>query len=754
MMKVRTFPTTILLALLLLLSAARYPEPVGYVNDFAGVLSTQQRESLEARLRAYERETTVEVAVAIVASLEGETVEDYARGLFRAWGVGKAGKNNGVLVLVAPNERRVRIQTGYGLESQLTNSEAQAITREAMVPRFRENDYAGGAIAGAEAVIEALGVMPRAVAAVETPVADTARADTSRADTAAADTALAAAAPAAPRVEQLVEQPSAAPDGPVDPAVDGPGFNWMGVVYFGGGLVALLVVIGIVADRRRKAALRAELAEKTIPQRRAMLAGTWTRLGEQVEEARARLVLPDDLRRLDELGDRAPEWLDADEREIAEAEALVQADPDRAAKLLETAEGTAQVDAALGEIRGRIAAYHAAAEAAPGAIAAAEEAIAAADRAREGARGEGYRDRADDDAVLDSARQELQGAREALAASPSDPERAVQRAGRAGGSAGEVTARIAEMGRLRAATDAELPAVEREHASLAGKLDAARTVMEQLRSGYPDSVWSELGRSFERAQRDHAEAGEALREARRANSMEAQEFERAAELAESARSGLGRVAEVVPQPAARLEAQRAAEAALPAMLSEAGRSRASARQACDGVDVRGSTRSRLADAESAHARASAMADERMRDAVAVRGLLKEVTLEYHAVTDQARTDEREAEEARRREEERRRAEARRREEERRRAEQRRRDDERRAEQRRRDDARRREEQSSSRSVSYFSSSDSGSSSSSSSSSSFGGFGGGSTGGSSSSSDDSGGSFGGGSSGDGGASDRW
>ncbi|MBD0320255.1 MAG: TPM domain-containing protein, partial [Gemmatimonadetes bacterium] len=176
MMRVRTLHTTILLALLLLLSAAQYPEPVGYVNDFAGVLSTRQRESLEARLRAYERETTVEVAVAIVASLEGESVEDYARGLFRAWGVGKARKNNGVLVLVAPSERRVRIQTGYGLESQLTNSEAQAITREAMVPRFRENDYAGGTIAGAEAVIEALRVMPQSLAAADAP--DTAKADT------------------------------------------------------------------------------------------------------------------------------------------------------------------------------------------------------------------------------------------------------------------------------------------------------------------------------------------------------------------------------------------------------------------------------------------------------------------------------------------------------------------------------------------------------------------------------------------------
>jgi uncharacterized protein len=164
-MRVRSLHATILLALVLLLSAAVYPEPVGYVNDFAGILSTRQRESLEARLRAYERETSVEVAVAVVVSLEGETVEDYARGLFRAWGIGKADTHNGVLVLVAPSERRVRIQTGYGLESQLTSSEAQAITRTAMVPRFRENDYAGGTIAGAEAVIEALGVMPRESAA-------------------------------------------------------------------------------------------------------------------------------------------------------------------------------------------------------------------------------------------------------------------------------------------------------------------------------------------------------------------------------------------------------------------------------------------------------------------------------------------------------------------------------------------------------------------------------------------------------------
>ena len=764
-MRVRTLPATILFALLLLLSAAAYPEPVGFVNDFAEVLSTSQREKLESRLRAYEKATTVEVAVAIVPSLEGETLEDYARGLFRAWGIGKADKNNGVLILVAHQERRVRIQTGYGVESELTNDEAAAILREVMVPRVRARDFAGGVIAGADAVLDALNLFeePAELVVHVTVQGDSTIVDSSSIDgvrfvdtavTAAMDRTLdsamaAAAPPALYEPPAPVEEGSSAPERPVDPAVDGEGFNWLALLYAGAVVVALVVVAGIVSDRRRKAALRLELANTLIPRRRARANEAWTRLGDTVAAAREHLLLEADQRRLDEVGDQAPGWLDEDEAEIAQAEALAERDPDGAAKLLEKAEGTEKMDAALRVIDGRVKAYRAAAEAAPATILAGEMALSAAERARQGARGEGYRDRPDDDLALSVARQELQTAREFLAAYPPNPERAMLLGKRVAASAGEVTEGVAAAARLRASTDAEIPALEREHATLGREMAEAARVMKQLRSGYPERVWGEPGRRFAGAEQDHARAAESLGAARRANSMEAQEFERAAKLVENARAGLGRVAEVVPHPAACLSAQRAAEAALPALLAEADRSRASARKECAGSDVGSVTTSRLARAESTHANAGKLAGASLREPVAIRDLLKDVTLEYHAVSDQAREDRRAAAEKRRIELERREAE-RRREEERRRVEAQRRDEERRAEKRRQEEASR--EESSSRTVSYYSS---GSSSSSSSSSYFGG--GSSGGGGSSSSDDSSSSsssspFGGGDSGSGGASD--
>jgi len=116
----------ILIALLLAgaASAQDYPKPVAYVNDFANRLSSSRVQALEEKVRAYERATGDEIPVAVVPSLNGMLVDDYAQGLFRAWGVGKAGANNGALFVWAPNERRIRIQVGSGLEEVLTGAQA------------------------------------------------------------------------------------------------------------------------------------------------------------------------------------------------------------------------------------------------------------------------------------------------------------------------------------------------------------------------------------------------------------------------------------------------------------------------------------------------------------------------------------------------------------------------------------------------------------------------------------------------------
>ncbi len=124
--------------------AAELPKPTGPVNDFAGVLSDAAERELTELLRSLESETTAEIAVATVASLEGLPIEEYATKLFNAWGVGQAGKDNGVLVVVDPTSRSMRIEVGYGLEAILPDGLAGSIIRRDFGPAFKAGDYDAG----------------------------------------------------------------------------------------------------------------------------------------------------------------------------------------------------------------------------------------------------------------------------------------------------------------------------------------------------------------------------------------------------------------------------------------------------------------------------------------------------------------------------------------------------------------------------------------------------------------------------------
>lgn len=137
--------------------AQEFPKPVGFVNDFAHVLSSETRETLENDLVSFEKETTVEITVATVGSLEETTIEDYAVRLFEDWQIGKKEKDNGVLLLVAPNEKKVRIEVGYGLESVLTDAKAGRIIREKITPAFKEGDFDKGVVSGIEAIQKVAG---------------------------------------------------------------------------------------------------------------------------------------------------------------------------------------------------------------------------------------------------------------------------------------------------------------------------------------------------------------------------------------------------------------------------------------------------------------------------------------------------------------------------------------------------------------------------------------------------------------------
>jgi len=140
------------------LAQINYPEPRGYVNDFAGIISDDVEQKMETSLRDYEAKTTNEVAVVTVASLEGLSIESYTMGLAEKWGVGKEGKDNGVILLVAPNERKVRVEVGYGLEPVLTDSKAQQVI-DAMTLYFKESKYTQGIEIGVKKITDTLGYL-------------------------------------------------------------------------------------------------------------------------------------------------------------------------------------------------------------------------------------------------------------------------------------------------------------------------------------------------------------------------------------------------------------------------------------------------------------------------------------------------------------------------------------------------------------------------------------------------------------------
>ncbi len=114
--------------------------PTGYVSDLAGVISPEAKARLEALCAELEQKTGAQMAIVTVQSLEGESVENYAVGLFKQLGVGSKKDNRGVLLLVAPNERKYRIEVGYGLEPVINDARAGDAGR-AMVPYLRQGDY-------------------------------------------------------------------------------------------------------------------------------------------------------------------------------------------------------------------------------------------------------------------------------------------------------------------------------------------------------------------------------------------------------------------------------------------------------------------------------------------------------------------------------------------------------------------------------------------------------------------------------------
>ncbi len=137
--------------------ALDFPQLTGRVVDQAGILDPATRTELSDKLAALEQKTTDQFVVVTLKSLQGTTIEDFGVQLGRHWGIGQKGKNNGVLLIVAPNERKVRIEVGYGLEGTLTDAVSKLIIENAIIPRFRAGDFAGGIRRGADDILQVLG---------------------------------------------------------------------------------------------------------------------------------------------------------------------------------------------------------------------------------------------------------------------------------------------------------------------------------------------------------------------------------------------------------------------------------------------------------------------------------------------------------------------------------------------------------------------------------------------------------------------
>jgi uncharacterized protein len=144
----------ILFALVSIAHALTFPALTGRVVDEANILDAATRQTLSDKVAAVEAKSGDQIVVVTLKSLQGTSIEDYGYQLGRHWGIGEKTRNNGALLIVAPNERKVRIEVGYGLEGALTDAVTQLIIQNAILPRLRANDAAGGIVRGVDDIIQ------------------------------------------------------------------------------------------------------------------------------------------------------------------------------------------------------------------------------------------------------------------------------------------------------------------------------------------------------------------------------------------------------------------------------------------------------------------------------------------------------------------------------------------------------------------------------------------------------------------------
>lgn len=146
----------LILALPVGISATEVPYLTGRVNDYAQLLTPETSQMLSDSLREHEARTGNQVVILTISTLDGENIEDYANTVFNTWKLGQKDENNGVLIVVVPDDRCMRIEVGYGLEGTMTDLMSSRIIRNVMTPKFKDGDYNGGIADGASAVLNVL----------------------------------------------------------------------------------------------------------------------------------------------------------------------------------------------------------------------------------------------------------------------------------------------------------------------------------------------------------------------------------------------------------------------------------------------------------------------------------------------------------------------------------------------------------------------------------------------------------------------
>lgn len=140
----------------LALAAPTFPPLTGRVVDNAQLLSPEAEAKLTGELAALEQKTGRQLVVATLPTLQGYEIEDYGYQLLRAWGIGRKGENDGVILIVAPNEKAVRVEVGYGLEPVLTDALSSLIIQRSLLPAFREGRFEDGVVAGTTELVKQL----------------------------------------------------------------------------------------------------------------------------------------------------------------------------------------------------------------------------------------------------------------------------------------------------------------------------------------------------------------------------------------------------------------------------------------------------------------------------------------------------------------------------------------------------------------------------------------------------------------------